>query len=289
VISQHSQDPDLAGPTACCHEGELSGRLGLPGWPGIAEETIVARDVMLAEHTNSRVHVAHVSTAGSVEVIRWAKAQGIDVTPEGNLERLARSGDGSGIPVDLEQLRAEMAVFCQATVAPDCAVRLIITRGGQRIWREEPLPALRVSLDLMPVAHRVTPLLVGVKTLSYAANMRAQRTAKEAGADDALLYRVEARAILEGPVWSFPWPEGDTPILPPPRALLLPHAPSSLVPTWRNPAPTPSPPPRGRLAACAIPSARLSACGSCRRCSRASTRSIRKSNSRSSPPIGAWT
>jgi dihydroorotase len=82
VVSQHSQDPHLAGPTACCHEGELSGRLGLPGWPGIAEETIVARDVMLARHTGSRLHVAHVSTAGSVEVLRWAKAQGIDVTAE---------------------------------------------------------------------------------------------------------------------------------------------------------------------------------------------------------------
>ena len=82
VISQHSQDPDLAGPTACCHEGELSGRLGLPGWPGVAEEVIVARDVMLARHTNSRLHVAHVSTAGSVEVLRWAKSLGIDVTAE---------------------------------------------------------------------------------------------------------------------------------------------------------------------------------------------------------------
>jgi dihydroorotase len=82
VVSQHSQDPSLAGPAACCHEGELSGRLGLPGWPGIAEEVIVARDVMLARHTGSRVHVAHVSTAGSVEVLRWAKAQGIDVTAE---------------------------------------------------------------------------------------------------------------------------------------------------------------------------------------------------------------
>lgn len=82
VVSQHSQDPALAGPTACCHEGELSGRLGLPGWPGIAEEVIVARDVMLARHTGSRVHVAHVSTAGSVEMVRWAKAQGIDVTAE---------------------------------------------------------------------------------------------------------------------------------------------------------------------------------------------------------------
>ncbi len=82
VVSQHSQDPRLAGAGACCHEGELSGRLGLPGWPAVAEETVVARDVMLARHTGSRVHVAHVSTAGSVEVIRWAKARGIDVTAE---------------------------------------------------------------------------------------------------------------------------------------------------------------------------------------------------------------
>ncbi|QBX56958.1 dihydroorotase [Nocardioides seonyuensis] len=82
VVSQHAQDPTLAGPSACCHEGEVSGRLGLPGWPGVAEEVIVARDVMLARHTGSRVHIAHVSTAGSVEVLRWAKAQGIDVTAE---------------------------------------------------------------------------------------------------------------------------------------------------------------------------------------------------------------
>ncbi len=82
VVSQHSQDPALAGPAACCHEGELSGRLGLPGWPGIAEEVIVARDVMLARHPGSRGHDAHVSTAGSVEVLRWAKAQGISVTAE---------------------------------------------------------------------------------------------------------------------------------------------------------------------------------------------------------------
>jgi dihydroorotase len=82
VVSQHAQDPHLAGPQACAHEGELSGRLGLPGWPGVAEESVVARDVMLARHTGSRVHVAHVSTAGTVEVLRWAKAQGIAVTAE---------------------------------------------------------------------------------------------------------------------------------------------------------------------------------------------------------------
>ena len=82
VVSEHAQDPQLADRKACCHEGELSGRLGLPGWPGVAEEVIVARDVMLARHTGSRVHIAHVSTAGSIEVIRWAKAQGISVTAE---------------------------------------------------------------------------------------------------------------------------------------------------------------------------------------------------------------
>lgn len=89
VISQHSQDPQLAGSTACCHEGEVSGRLGLPGWPAPAESTIIARDAMLAEHTGSRVHVAHVSTAEGVEVIRWAKARGIAMTAEVTPHHLA--------------------------------------------------------------------------------------------------------------------------------------------------------------------------------------------------------
>jgi dihydroorotase len=82
VIAQHAQDPRLADGAACCHEGEVSGRLGLPGWPAVAEESIVARDVMLAEHTGSRLHVCHVSTGGTVEVIRWAKARGVEVTAE---------------------------------------------------------------------------------------------------------------------------------------------------------------------------------------------------------------
>ncbi len=93
VVSQHAQEPRLAGPDACCHEGEVSGRLGLPGWPGVAEESIVARDVMLARHTGSRVHIAHVSTAGTVEVIRWAKAHGIAVTAEVTPHHLALTTD----------------------------------------------------------------------------------------------------------------------------------------------------------------------------------------------------
>ena len=89
VISQHSQDPRLADGTACCHEGEVSGRLGLPGWPAVAESTVIARDAMLARHTGSRVHVAHVSSAEGVEVLRWAKAQGIPMTAEVTPHHLA--------------------------------------------------------------------------------------------------------------------------------------------------------------------------------------------------------
>ena len=86
VLAQHAQDPRLAGPSACCHESEISGRLGLPAWPSIAESTIIARDVQIAEFTGGRYHACHVSTAESVEVIRWAKKRGraqitAEVTP----------------------------------------------------------------------------------------------------------------------------------------------------------------------------------------------------------------
>ena len=81
VIAQHAQDPNLT-VGSVMHESELSGRLGLPGWPSAAEEAIIARDALLAEQTGSRVHICHVSTAGSVDVVRWAKGRGIAVTAE---------------------------------------------------------------------------------------------------------------------------------------------------------------------------------------------------------------
>jgi len=81
VIAQHAQDPRLT-EDAQMHEGEVSARLGLAGWPAVAEESIIARDVLLAEHVGARLHICHVSTAGSVDVIRWAKARGIAVTAE---------------------------------------------------------------------------------------------------------------------------------------------------------------------------------------------------------------
>jgi dihydroorotase len=81
VVAQHAQEPRLT-EDAQMNEGVVSGVLGLRGWPAVAEEAIIARDVLLAGHVGSRLHVCHVSTSGSVELIRWAKGKGIDVTAE---------------------------------------------------------------------------------------------------------------------------------------------------------------------------------------------------------------
>ena len=81
VIAQHAQDPQLT-VNAQMNESALSLKLGLTGWPAVAEEAIIARDVLLTEEVGSRLHVCHVSTKGSVDVIRWAKSRGINVTAE---------------------------------------------------------------------------------------------------------------------------------------------------------------------------------------------------------------
>ena len=81
VIAQHAQEPRLT-EDAQMNEGFVSSQLGLRGWPAVAEESIISRDVLLAEHVGSRLHVCHVSTAGSVEIVRWAKSRGVMVTAE---------------------------------------------------------------------------------------------------------------------------------------------------------------------------------------------------------------
>jgi dihydroorotase len=81
VVAQHAQEPRLT-EDAQMNEGELSGVLGLRGWPAVAEEAVIARDALLAGHVGSRLHVCHVSTAGSVEIVRWAKQKGWDITAE---------------------------------------------------------------------------------------------------------------------------------------------------------------------------------------------------------------
>ncbi|WFE19932.1 dihydroorotase [Solwaraspora sp. WMMD937] len=81
VVAQHAEEPRLT-EGAQMHEGEVSTRLGLTGWPAVAEEAIIARDALLAEHVGSRLHVCHLSTAGSVEIVRQAKARGVRITAE---------------------------------------------------------------------------------------------------------------------------------------------------------------------------------------------------------------
>ncbi|MGI6797555.1 dihydroorotase [Gordonia sihwensis] len=81
LISQHSEDPRLT-VGAVAHDGPTAARLGLTGWPRAAEESIVARDALLARDAGARVHIAHASTAGTVELIRWARGQGIEITAE---------------------------------------------------------------------------------------------------------------------------------------------------------------------------------------------------------------
>ncbi len=133
VVAQHAQEPRLT-EGAQMHEGVVSAEIGLAGWPAVAEEAIVARDVLLAGHVGSRLHVLHVSTAGSVEIVRWAKARGIDVTAEVTphhlllTDELARGYD----PVfkvnpplrtaaDVEALRAGLADGTIDTVGTDHA------------------------------------------------------------------------------------------------------------------------------------------------------------------------
>ena len=94
VILQHSQEPRLTA-GAQMHEGVVSAELGLTGWPAVAEEAIVARDVLLAEHVGSRLHVGHLSTAGSVAIVRWAKERGIDVTAEVTPHHLALTDESA--------------------------------------------------------------------------------------------------------------------------------------------------------------------------------------------------
>jgi dihydroorotase len=81
VIAQHAQEPALTVGSQM-NEGFVSSQLGLKGWPAVAEEAIIARDILLAEHVQARLHICHVTTAGGVEIIRWAKSRGIAVTAE---------------------------------------------------------------------------------------------------------------------------------------------------------------------------------------------------------------
>jgi dihydroorotase len=130
VIAQHAQDPNLT-VDAQMNEGALSFELGLAGWPQVAEEAIIARDVLLAEHVDSRLHICHVSTAGSVDIIRWAKARGIKVTAEVTPHHLILTEDlvkdYNPIFKVNPPLRTEMDVLALRAAVADGTIDIVAT------------------------------------------------------------------------------------------------------------------------------------------------------------------
>lgn len=119
-----------------------------------------------------------------------------------HLARMGRSAAGLRLDVDLDAVRSDVALVCDAAGRMDAAVRVLVTRGGRRIALVEALRELPPTLALATVTYAPTRILDQIKSLSYAANMLANRVAQEQGADEALLTTPHGR-LLEAPTKSF--------------------------------------------------------------------------------------
>jgi len=217
VIAQHPQEPRLT-EDAQMNEGELSGRLGLRGWPSVAEEAIIARDCLLAAHVGSRLHVCHVSTAGSVELIRWAKSKGWNVTAEACphhlllTDQLAASYD----PIykvnpplrsadDVEALRAGLADGTLDVVATDHAPHPHEDKDCEWQAAAFGMLGLETALSVVQEAMVDTGLLTwaGVaERMSYAPSRIGQlpghgRPVAEGEPANLVLYDPSARHVVE--------------------------------------------------------------------------------------------
>jgi len=171
VVAQHAQEPRLT-EGAQMHEGDTSAVLGLVGWPAAAEEAVVARDVLLAGHVGSRLHVCHVSTAGSVEILRWAKARGVRVTAEVTPHHLLLTDDEvrSYDPVykvnpplrtaaDVEALRAALADGTIDAVATDHAPHAVEDKDCEWGAAAMGMTGLETALSVVQAAMVDTGLL----------------------------------------------------------------------------------------------------------------------------------
>jgi dihydroorotase len=164
VIAQHAEEPRLT-EGAQLNEGVVAARLGLPGWPAAAEEAVIARDVLLAGHVGSRLHVCHVSTAGSVEILRWAKAKGWRVTAEVTPHHLLLTDDlAAGYdPVykvnpplrtaeDVEALRAGLAEGVLDAVATDHAPHALEDKETEWAAARPGMLGLETALSVVALA-----------------------------------------------------------------------------------------------------------------------------------------
>jgi dihydroorotase len=186
VVAQHAQEPRLT-EGAQMNEGELSGVLGLGGWPAVAEEAIIARDILLAAHTGSRLHVCHVSTAGSVELIRWAKAKDYPVTAEVTPHHLILTEDlvAGYDPIykvnpplrtaaDVEALRAGLADGTIDAVATDHAPHPQEDKDCE--WAAAAMGMLGLETALAVVQH--TMVDTGLMTWADVADRMSVRPAR---------------------------------------------------------------------------------------------------------------
>jgi len=145
VVAQHAQEPRLT-EGAQMNEGALSSELGLAGWPAVAEESIIARDVLLADAVGARLHICHLSTAGSVDVVRWAKARGIQVTAEVTPHHLL--------------LTEQLVAHAESPYAPSYDARFKV---NPPLRRDEDVRALRAALadgtiDIVATDHAPHPI-----------------------------------------------------------------------------------------------------------------------------------
>lgn len=174
VIAQHAQEPRLTQGSQM-NEGFVSSQLGLKGWPAIAEEAIIARDVLLADHVQARLHICHLTTAGGVEIIRWAKQRGIQVTAEVTphhlllTDELARSYD----PVYKVNppLRTEADVMALREALADGTIDIVATdhaphpaESKECEWQEASFGMLGLESAL----SIVTRTMVETKLLDWA-------------------------------------------------------------------------------------------------------------------------
>ena len=171
AVAQHAQEPRLT-ENAQMNEGPMSGVLGLAGWPAVAEESVIARDVLLAGHVGSRLHVCHVSTAGSVEILRWAKSKGIDVTAEVTphhlllTEDLVASYDPSfkvnpplRTKADVEALREGLADGTIDAVATDHAPHSVEDKDCEWAAAAMGMTGLETAIGVVTTAMVETGLL----------------------------------------------------------------------------------------------------------------------------------
>jgi dihydroorotase len=210
VIAQHAQDPRLT-EGAQMNEGERSAVLGLAGWPAVAEEAVIARDCLLAAHVGSRLHVCHVSTAGSVELIRWAKSKGWDVTAEvtphhllltdslvDSYDPVFKVNPPLRTPEDVAALRAGLADGTIDAVATDHAPHPLEDKESEWAAAAFGMTGLETAVSVVAEAMVVTGLLdwAGVADRM---SVRPARIGRLAGQGQPLLAGSPANLVLIDP------------------------------------------------------------------------------------------